>query len=47
MTTAFPLLVGFLELCAAVVYALSGQWWLALAWSAYAVACVGLAMAGR
>jgi len=42
----FPLLVGVLEGCAAVVYALNRQWWLALAWACYALACVGLAMSG-
>lgn len=46
MTKVFPLLVGALELCAAIVYAYKGQGWLALTWFAYAVACVGLAMAG-
>lgn len=44
MTLVFPLLVGALELAAACVYAWVGQWWLALAWACYAVACVGLAM---
>ena len=44
MTTVFPLLVGLLELCAAGFYAVNNQWWLALTWFAYAVACVGLAM---
>jgi hypothetical protein len=47
MTAIFPLLVGLLELCAGVIYAWKGQWWLALAWAAYAVACVGLAMGSR
>jgi hypothetical protein len=40
----FPLLVGLLELCAGCVYAYRGNWWLALAWACYALACVGLAM---
>ena len=44
MTRLFPLLVGALELGAAIVYLRYGQYWLALAWTAYAVACVGLAM---
>lgn len=39
----FPLAVGALELGAGIVYAVNRQWWLALAWSAYAVAAVGLA----
>jgi len=43
-TMAFPLAV--LELGAAIVYAVNGKWWLALAWFAYAIACVGLAKAG-
>lgn len=43
---AFPLAVGALELAAGVFYAVQGRWWLALAWVAYAVACVGLAKAG-
>ena len=47
ITMIFPLLVGLLELCAAVFYMLNNQWWLALAWFAYAVACVGLAMGSR
>ena len=45
-TRAFPLAVGALELGAAIAYAWTGQWWLALTWLAYAIACVGLAMAG-
>jgi hypothetical protein len=44
MTKLFPLLVGGLELCAAIVYAVHGKWWLSLAWACYALACVGLAM---
>ena len=44
MTRLFPLLVGALELGAAIVYVRHGQYWLALAWACYAVACVGLAM---
>ena len=47
MTLIFPLLVGLLELCAGLVYAWAGQWWLALAWVCYALACVGLAMGSR
>lgn len=43
----FPLLVGVLEFAAGCVYAYQRQWWLALTWVAYAVACVGLAMAAR
>ena len=46
-TMVFPLAVGALEFCAAVVYASHGQWWAALAWAAYAVACVGLALSAR
>lgn len=46
-TMVFPLLVGLLEACAAVVYAYDRQWWLAMCWGFYALACVGLAMAGR
>ena len=45
-TRVFPLLVGALELAAAVVYATHRQWWSALAWACYALACVGLAMSG-
>lgn len=47
MTRLFPLLVGALEACAGAVYLWQGQRWLALAWFAYAVGCVGLAMAGE
>jgi hypothetical protein len=46
-TMVFPLLVGLLELFAAIVYAYDRQWWLAMSWFFYALACVGLAMAGR
>jgi len=47
MTRVFPLLVGALELCAGIAYAVNRQWWLALAWGCYALACVGLAMGSQ
>ena len=46
-TMVFPLLVALLELGAGIVYALHGNYPLAVAWTAYAVGCVGLAIAGR
>lgn len=46
-TMVFPLLVGFLELVAGIVYLAHKQYALAATWIFYALACVGLAIAGR
>lgn len=43
----FPLLVGLLELGAGIVYLLKRNYWPALTWLAYAVACVGLIKATK
>lgn len=43
----FPLVVGVLELVAGIVYVVKGQYGLGVAWISYAVACVGLAFAGK
>lgn len=45
MTALFPILVGLLELGAAIVYALHHEWLLALAWACYCVAAVALGLA--
>lgn len=47
VTMIFPLVVGALELVAGIVYFTKGQIGLGVAWTAYAVACVGLAFAGK
>lgn len=54
LVQVFPLLVAALEACAGLAYGWSwwqfGQashGWLALTWGCYALACVGLALAGK
>ena len=47
VTMIFPLVVGAFELIAGIVYFVKGQYGLGVAWVSYAVACVGLAFAGK
>lgn len=43
----FVLWIGLQEGIAGVIYLSQGNRWLGLAWLSYALACVGLAMAGH
>lgn len=46
-TMIFPLLVAFLEGAAGIVYFVHDKPALGVAWICYAIACVGLAIAGE
>ena len=47
LADAFVLWIGTQEVIAGLLYLWQRNYWLGMAWLAYGVACVGLAMAGK
>ena len=43
MTTIFPYAIAVLELCAAVVYAMNGNWRFAIVWAGVGIANIAFA----